>query len=482
MAIPLGSEHLPPEQIGEARPLVSPTQASTYIEEALRWLPDAPSERVDSRDNASMLVAANRDSAERDQRARVVVADDNADMRHYVLRLLSDDYHVTAVSDGQQALTACLESPPDLVLTNVMMPRLDGFGLLRALRGDTRTRDIPVIMLSARAGEESRVEGIDAGADDYLIKPFSARELVARVAGHLRMVRIRREAAAALREADRRKDEFLATLAHELRNPLAPIRNSLHLLQLAGDDTSAQEYVVGMMERQVNHMVRLIDDLMEVSRITRGKIELRKEIIELAAIIRAAVETAAPVIESADHQLAISLPPQPMLLAADPVRLTQVISNLLNNAAKCIDKGGQIWLTVWQEGDCVVISVREQRRGYSVADSPPRFRSVHPGRSNVGPLSRRLGYRAGARQKSGANARRQRRSTEWRSRSRERTDRPAATRRIAFSRTPRRRHAGAQSNDGAQRRIVVVDDSRDAADSLSLPDRHQRTRLPRAEQ
>ena len=90
-----------------------------------------------------------------------------------------------------------------------------------------------------------------------------------------------------------------------------PIRNSLHLLQLAGDDTSAQEYVVGMMERQVNHMVRLIDDLMEVSRITCGKIELRKEIIELAAIIRAAVETAAPVIESADHQLAISLPPQP---------------------------------------------------------------------------------------------------------------------------------------------------------------------------
>ena len=380
VSIPLGSAHLPPDQIGDDRPIVtSPAGAGAFLEEALRWLPEAQSGQLDSRaavptTQASLDFRASQpELCGADQKPQVLIADDNADMRYYIVRLLSDQYRVEAVADGLQALTACRKSSPDLVLSDVMMPRLDGFGLLRALRADARTRDIPVIMLSARAGEESRIEGMAAGADDYLVKPFSARELVARVAAHLQMVRIRRESAGALREADRRKDEFLATLAHELLNPLAPIRNSLHILRLAKEDTSCHEHVVEMMERQVNHMVRLVNDLMEVSRITRGKIELRKEIIELAAIVRAAVETAEPTIESAAHQLAISLPPQSMLLDADPVRLTQVFSNLLNNAAKYTEQGGQIWLTVRQEGDQAVVSVRDNGTGIPTEMLPHIF-------------------------------------------------------------------------------------------------------------
>src|SRR5207249_2987194 len=155
----------------------------------------------------------------------------------------------------------------------------------------------------------------------------------------------RKQAEEALREADRRKDEFLATLAHELRNPLAPICNSLHILRLAGSDAPAHQPVVEMMERQVGHMVRLVDDLLEVSRITRGKIELRKERVELAAVIRSAVEASQPMIDAFKHQLAISLPAEPITLEADPVRLAQVFANLLNNAAKYTDRGGQIRLS-----------------------------------------------------------------------------------------------------------------------------------------
>lgn len=173
----------------------------------------------------------------------------------------------------------------------------------------------------------------------------------------------RKRAEDALKEVDRRKDEFLATLAHELRNPLGPIRNSLHLLRLSGDLSPSLDPVREIMERQVNHMVRLIDDLLDVSRISRGKIELRKEAVELATIVSNAVETVQPLIDAAGHQLALSFPAEPMMLDADPVRLAQIIGNLLNNAAKYTKPGGQIWLTARREGNEAVISIRDTGLG-----------------------------------------------------------------------------------------------------------------------
>jgi signal transduction histidine kinase/ActR/RegA family two-component response regulator len=148
-----------------------------------------------------------------------------------------------------------------------------------------------------------------------------------------------------LRDTDRRKDEFLATLAHELRNPLAPIRNGLHIMRLMAGDEAAVAQARTMMERQLIQMVRLIDDLLDVSRITRGKLDLRKERVELANVLSSAVETARPLIEAAGHELTVQSPDEPIYVDADPMRLAQVFANLLNNAAKYMDRGGHIWLT-----------------------------------------------------------------------------------------------------------------------------------------
>ena len=166
-----------------------------------------------------------------------------------------------------------------------------------------------------------------------------------------------------LREADRRKDEFLATLAHELRNPLAPIRNSLHIFRMAGVQDATVGRVVDMMERQVAHMVRMVDDLLEVSRISRGKIELRRQRVELASVLRSAVDTSLPLIEAGRHKLAIDMPPEPIVLDADPVRLAQVFANLLNNSAKYTQDGGEIGVKVAAEDGHAVVCVTDNGEG-----------------------------------------------------------------------------------------------------------------------
>jgi DNA-binding response OmpR family regulator len=184
------------------------TGAIPYVEEALRWLPDDAGSgelpELPTRDEGLPIPAVSLFSEGDDQRPYILVADDNADMRQYVVRLLEERYHVRAVPDGDAAMAALRERTPDLVLTDVMMPRLDGFGLLSAIRSEASTRSLPVIMLSARAGEESRVEGMEAGADDYLVKPFSARELQARVGARIEIARVRRESERAVLEREQR--------------------------------------------------------------------------------------------------------------------------------------------------------------------------------------------------------------------------------------------------------------------------------------
>jgi signal transduction histidine kinase/DNA-binding response OmpR family regulator len=191
IGVPLGTSHLAADRIKVPRTLASTAiGARAFVEEALRWIPDAevPSNVQSLSEELAPAVADRLAPA---AGARILVADDNADMRGYVRDLLAPTYKVEAVVDGEQALEAARREPPDLILTDIMMPRLDGLGLLKALRSDAALHDIPVILLSARAGEEARVEGLDAGADDYLVKPFSARELLARVSARLELVRMR---------------------------------------------------------------------------------------------------------------------------------------------------------------------------------------------------------------------------------------------------------------------------------------------------
>ncbi|MBV9386453.1 MAG: response regulator, partial [Chroococcidiopsidaceae cyanobacterium CP_BM_ER_R8_30] len=199
IAIPTGTAHLPQDRIRATHTLTSTASgANVYVEEALRWLPEAGNGEW-GMENEYFLPSLPPATA-----AHILLADDNADMRDYIKRLLGQQYEVEAVSDGMAALAAVRQQVPDLVLTDVMMPQLDGFGLLQALRAAPQTREVPIILLSARAGEEARVEGLAAGADDYLTKPFSARELMARVEASLKLAQLRREAGAALRESEER--------------------------------------------------------------------------------------------------------------------------------------------------------------------------------------------------------------------------------------------------------------------------------------
>jgi PAS domain S-box-containing protein len=199
VSVPFGTEHLPAHRIGALRSRES-TRADAYIEEALRWLPESTASNVAAQPaEEPELPIANGTRG-----ARVLIADDNGDMRSYVARLLRGRWEVVTATDGATALGLIRAHQPDLVLSDVMMPGLDGFGLLRELRSDPALRAIPVILLTARAGEDARVAGFDAGADDYLTKPFSARELIARVNANLEMVRLRREATQELRESEAR--------------------------------------------------------------------------------------------------------------------------------------------------------------------------------------------------------------------------------------------------------------------------------------
>ncbi len=273
---------------------------------------------------------------------------------------------------------------------------------------------------------------------------------------------------AELRAADRSKEEFLAVLAHELRNPLAPIRNSLHIMRLSGELTLAGERVQEVMERQVSHLVRLVDDLMEVSRISRGKIELRKEPVELAEVMASAVEASRPLIEGARHQLAISLPTDPVTLEADGIRLTQIISNLLNNAAKYTDAGGQIWLTARREAGDVVISVRDTGIGIPPEKLPhvfDMFAQVHAaGYRNTGGLGigltlvRRLVDLHGGRieARSGGMGK----GSEFVVRL------PVADHKLQAALPPPRKPERVVPL--ANKRVLVVDDNHDAADSLAM--------------
>jgi PAS domain S-box-containing protein len=178
-----------------------------------------------------------------------------------------------------------------------------------------------------------------------------------------------------LKLADRRKNEFLATLAHELRNPLSPIRHAVQLLRLTQGDPGGRQQALALIDRQVAQMVRLIDDLLDISRITNGKLALRQERIELAAAVDSALETTRPLLEESGHELTVTLPPEPVYLEADLTRLAQVLVNLLNNAAKYTEKGGRIELTAEARGGEAVISVRDTGIGLAPEQLPQLFES-----------------------------------------------------------------------------------------------------------
>ena len=257
-----------------------------------------------------------------------------------------------------------------LRLVGLTQEQCSNFGWGEVLHPDDAERTIAAWKECVRTGGhwdiEHRFRGIDGKWHPILARGVPVKndrgEITAWVGINLDISRLK-QVENELREADRRKDEFLATLAHELRNPLAPIRNGLQIMRLMPDKAEAVEQARLMMERQLQQMVHLIDDLLDLSRISRGKIELRKERAALAAVVQSAIETSRPMIEQSGHQLTVSFPPDSTFVDADVTRLAQVFSNLLNNAAKYTEKGGHIWLSVERQGSEVAVSVKDNGIG-----------------------------------------------------------------------------------------------------------------------
>ncbi len=578
--LPLGKAHLPAERVVEQEdPRADSTQHEAYVQEALRWLPDAdddPQQLADAKEPHLPALVGQYKST---RGARVIVADDNADMRGYLHRLLSPYYAVELVANGEEALQAIRRARPDLVLSDVMMPVLDGFGLLAALRRDESLRTLPLILVSARAGEEARVEGLDAGADDYLIKPFAARELVARVGAAIELDKSRRlgeeqlrlglasaqmftwdldiatsalsmsknagellrrvprtleesfaivdaqdagrhralmedtiargtplrdeirvtgpdgsprwlevrgqlvqghggrpaslagvcfditerkEVEQALQLADRRKDEFLAMLAHELRNPLAPIRSASELLLRLGHTDDRTRMAVGIVNRQVLQLTRLVDDLLDVSRITRGRIELDRDVLDLASVVPPALETVDGLMAERKHRVTVVPSLEPLPVFGDSARLQQCVVNLLTNAAKYTDTGGQLEVQTRRDGDVAVLTVTDNGVGIAPDLLPAVFdlfvQSERTLDRSLGGLGIGLSVVKGLVELHGGQVV-----------ARSNGLGKGATFEVRLPLTlSQARRAEEEPGAGLGRKVLVVDDNRDAADSLAL--------------
>ena len=220
-----------------------------------------------------------------------------------------------------------------------------------------------------------------------------------------------RHAIQALHEADRRKDEFLATLAHELRNPLAPVRNAVEIMRIAGDNPATVARVRDMLDRQVQQLSRIVDDLIDVTRIVEKKIDLRRERVPLTQVVDTALETCRSRIEGRRQRLSVSIPVSPIVVDVDPVRMSQVLINLLDNASKYTDAGGQIWLSAEPQAGgngsdhpSVAIRVRDTGIGIPSEVLPDRVRHVHAGRPHPGTGARRARRRTRAGPEPRGNA------------------------------------------------------------------------------
>jgi len=341
--------------------------ASAILEEASGWVGAA--------------AAAPREPEAGATRGDVVLADDNGDMRAYVQRLLEEDgYRVTAVADGAAALRALEERRPDLLLADVMMPELDGFELLEAVRTNPALADIPVVLVSARAGRESKIAGLESGADDYLVKPFAGAELRARVAAAIRIARLRRTVAARERtlrldaeRAVRLKDEFLATLSHELRTPLNAIAGWTHLLRQMPGDVEKVRQGIEVIDRNTRLQAQLISDLLDMNRIMTGKMRLEREAVELPAILLAAAESLAPAAEARGVHVETAFDGFAGTVLGDAARIQQIVWNLLSNAIKFTPGGGHVRLALARAGERAVIVVSDTGQGIRPEHLPRIF-------------------------------------------------------------------------------------------------------------
>ena len=352
--IPKGFQHLPAEAVSQTPADAKVAlDAAAHAAEATRWA------------GASAPQAVKEETATAGApRAKVLIVDDNADLREYLRGLLSPAYEVSTASDGIEALEALLSDRPDIVVSDVMMPRLDGLGLVRKLRADPATADLPVILLSARAGEESAIGGLDAGSDDYLAKPFSARELLARVRTHVELARMRRAWIEELKRANRELDAFSYSVSHDLRAPLRAIRGFSQMLAdeytkvLEGDGRRYLDHI----SNSVQKMTTLIDALLELARVGRAALSIAD--VDLSAMATAAVADLRRADTGRNVQVDIGAG---LIVRGDRRLLGVVLVNLIGNAWKFTSRGGNAYIEFGRRpGEDRAFFVRDNGAGFDM--------------------------------------------------------------------------------------------------------------------
>ena len=308
----------------------------------------------------------------------ILNVDDDEAGRYAKSRILKRaGYNVIESDKGADTLKLVLSERPQLVLLDVMLPDMNGLDVCRSLKHDPSTAHIMILQVSAtHVSDADRIQGLEGGADGYLTEPMEAEELLATVKALLRLYQREEENRRLLdqlRDADRRKNEFLATLSHELRNPLYPIRAAVEIMRLKDDLDPDIQFSRDVIDQQVNHLTRLIDDLLDVARITRDKIELRRGKLRLVDVLNGALASSRTVIEAHGHSPTVALPAESVWIDGDTVRLTQIFVNLLSNAAKYTPKGGNIWLSAHAENDKAIVSVKDDGIGIASDQLPHVF-------------------------------------------------------------------------------------------------------------
>jgi len=314
--------------------------------------------------------------------SRVLLVDDSeANLLGLAGLLRLDGVTSVLARSGPEALDLLSAHDVALAIIDVKLPGMTGLELATLMRGDEGTHHIPIIFVTALApSEDRRFRGYEAGAVDVLFKPIDPHDLRSKVAVFLELHRQREQlveqrdqlidiatrlqsSEERLREADRRKDEYLAILAHELRNPLAPVRTAVAVLQTRGNLDPVAAHCRDIIDRQIAHMARLLDDLLDVSRLSRGQLTLRRLRVRLDEVLDASIETSRPLIEQHHHCLEISRRAPDLTVDADATRLIQVFGNLLHNAAKYTPAGGRIDLTVERAEEWVIVRIRDNGTG-----------------------------------------------------------------------------------------------------------------------
>jgi signal transduction histidine kinase len=308
-------------------------------------------------------------------RAKILIVDDVPDNLVALQAVLRPhDADVLAAGSGREALELLLAFEVALAIVDVQMPGMDGLELAELMRGTERTREVPIIFVTAGLHDQKRVfRGYELGGVDFLHKPLDSQVLRGKVEVFLQLYRQRqmladqlrelRRVEAELRAADQRKDEFLGLLSHELRNPLAPIRNSIYILGQADPDSEEARQARWILERQVTFLGRIVDDLLDITRITNGKVELKCCDLDLVEAARRSVEDHRASFVGAAIELRVEAPETPVWTHADPTRVAQAVGNLLSNALKFTPAGGCVEVLVTQETGFGVIEVRDDGIG-----------------------------------------------------------------------------------------------------------------------